>query len=110
MFMTINSFHCNLRPIGKITLLVLILFTSAWKAWALNVFEGWDKAPTFTPPSGCIPSVQNYGVTAQCVMTLKPGRRFFVSIDAARGGLVLAGLQRKRTVVRFSPHMIPRVI
>jgi hypothetical protein len=96
----------NFRRIAAITLLALVLCTLAWKVWALNVFEGWDKAPTFNPPPGCIPTVQNYGVTAQCETTHKPGRRFFVLIDAARGTFFDNSSPQKRGEMFVSDHVV----
>ena len=34
-----------------------------------NYFEGFTKAPTFTPPVGCVPRMRNYGVLSRCEKT-----------------------------------------
>ena len=104
--MAITATLRNFKQIAAITLLALVFCTLAWKVWALNVFEGWDKAPTFNPPPGCIPTVQNYGVTAQCEATHEPGRRFFVLIDAAMGTFFDNRSPQKRGEMFVSDHVV----
>jgi hypothetical protein len=54
-------------------------------AAARNTFKGFTRAPTFTPPSGCEPRDQNYGVLSRCEKTIEPGRTFVAVIDTAMG-------------------------
>jgi hypothetical protein len=54
-------------------------------AAARNVFDDFTKAPTFTPPAGCIPTEQTYGVVSRCEKTIEPGHTFVAPIDTAMG-------------------------
>ncbi len=62
-----------------------VLFALAPPAAARNVFADFSKAPTFTPPAGCIPVQQTYGVVSRCEKRIAPGRTFVVNIDTATG-------------------------
>lgn len=79
-----------LRPAKPLRFLLLALALLALVvlgpgAAARNVIEGFTKAPTFTPPAGCVPKQETYGVTSRCEQTLDPGRTFIVLIDVAAG-------------------------
>src|SRR5262245_19482574 len=65
--------------------LLLALLTVGTNAAAGNVFDGFTKAPTFTPPVGCTPKEQTYGVLSRCEKTIEPGRTFVALIDTAVG-------------------------
>jgi hypothetical protein len=70
---------------------LLALSTLALVAFVPNVtaqrvvLEGFTRAPTFTPPAGCIPSRWTYGVVSYCAKTIDRGRDFWVSINTAAG-------------------------
>ena len=61
------------------------LFAFAPPAAANNVFDDFSKAPTFTPPAGCVPVQQTYGVLSRCEKMIAPGRTFVAMIDTAMG-------------------------
>lgn len=73
------------RPRSLLALLLMALFAFATDAAARNVIEGFSKAPTFTPPRGCVPKQETYGVVSRCEQTIEPGRAFIVLIDVAAG-------------------------
>jgi hypothetical protein len=54
-------------------------------AEARNIFKQFSTAPTFTPPAGCIPVEQTYGVPSRCEKGIEPGRTFVALIDTAMG-------------------------
>ena len=54
-------------------------------AVARNIITGFSKAPTFTPPAGCVPRDHTYGVLSACEKSIEPGRKIIVSIDTAAG-------------------------
>ncbi len=58
-----------------------MLLASAPDAAARNIFEDFSRVPTFTPPAGCIPTGQTYGVLSRCEKTIEPGRTFLALID-----------------------------
>ena len=60
-------------PLWLLAFLLSALFAGAPDAAARNVFKEFSKAPTFTPPAGCVPREQTYGVLSRCEMTLAPG-------------------------------------
>jgi hypothetical protein len=64
------------------------LFAFSPDAAATNIIEGFTRAPTFTPPSGCIPTEQTYGVLSRCEKTIEPGHTFGASIDTSAGWFV----------------------
>ena len=63
----------------------VIVLTVASEAAADNVFSDFAKAPTFTPPEGCVPRAQAYGAVSRCVRELGPGHVLVVSVDTAIG-------------------------
>jgi hypothetical protein len=75
----------RLPPLSLVVLALSALFASAPDALARNIIEGFTKAPTFTPPAGCMPRQQTYGVLSRCEKTIGPGRTFDVQIDTAVG-------------------------
>ena len=62
-----------------------VQFALTPNAVARNIFDDFTKAPTFTPPTGCIPTEQTYGVVSRCEKTIEPGRTFVAVIDTAVG-------------------------
>ena len=50
---------------------------------ARNVIAGFTKAPTFTPPAGCAPNMETYGVVSGCSKMVEPGHPLSVLIDTA---------------------------
>ena len=72
-------------PPSLLALSLSALFAFAPPAAANNVFDNFSKAPTFTPPAGCIPNQQTYGVLSRCKMTVAPGHTFVALIDTAMG-------------------------
>jgi hypothetical protein len=68
-----------------LALSLLALLASGPSTIARNIIAGFTKAPTFTPPAGCIPRTQTYGVLSSCEKTLAPGHTFVASIDTAAG-------------------------
>ena len=73
------------RPPSLLALSLSALFAFAPNAAARNIFKEFTKAPTFTPPAGCIAREQTYGVLSRCEKTIEPGRSFIVLIDTAVG-------------------------
>jgi len=72
-------------PLPSLLVLLLpVVLAFAPKAAARNVIEGFTRAPTFTPPVGCIPTEKTYGVLSRCEK-IEPGRAFVVLIDTAAG-------------------------
>ena len=71
-----------------LALSVLALVAFCPDAATRNVFEGFSKAPTFTPPAGCMPREQTYGVLSKCETDIAPGRGFVAVIDTAVGWFV----------------------
>ena len=63
-------------PLSLLALSLSALFAFGPNAAARNIIEGFTKAPTFTPPVGCIPRMQTYGVLSNCEKTIEPGRNF----------------------------------
>ena len=61
------------------------LLAFAPSAAARNIFNFFTKAPTFTPPAGCMAKEQTYGVLSRCEKTIAPGRTFTAVIDTAIG-------------------------
>jgi len=68
-----------------VALSLLVSFALGPNAGARNIFEGFTKQPTFTPPVGCIPREETYGVVSACQKTIEPGRTFDVVVDTAVG-------------------------
>jgi len=77
----------KLLPPSLLALALSAPFAFAPPAAARNVFADFSKAPTFTPPAGCIPVQQTYGVLSRCEKPIAPGRTFVVLIDTAMGAL-----------------------
>ena len=75
----------RLRLVRSLLLGIVTLLSGAEAASAFNQFEGFSKAPTFTPPPGCIGTHDAYGVIAQCMKSLGAGRDFVAAIDTAVG-------------------------
>jgi hypothetical protein len=61
------------------------LFAGVPDVAARNIFTEFSKAPTFTPPAGCVPREQTYGVLSRCEKTIEPGHTIVVIIDTAMG-------------------------
>lgn len=74
----------RLRP-SFFMLSLLALSALGPSAAARNIIEGFSRAPTFTPPDGCVAREQTYGVLSRCEKTIEPGRTFVVLIDTAAG-------------------------
>jgi hypothetical protein len=72
-------------PLWLLAFSLSALFAGAPDAAARNVFKEFSKAPTFTPPAGCVPREQTYGVLSRCEMTIAPGHTFVAFIDTAMG-------------------------
>ncbi len=72
---------------SRVALSLSALFAFAPPAAANNVFDDFSKAPTFTPPAGCVPVQQTYGVLSRCEKPIAPGRTFVALIDTAMGAL-----------------------
>ena len=72
-------------PPWLLALSLSALLASAPPAAAENVFDDFSKAPTFTPPAGCIPVRQTYGVLSRCEGTIEPGHTFIADLDTAMG-------------------------
>jgi hypothetical protein len=75
----------NVKSASGAAFLILALFASAPDAAARNIFDGFTKAPTFTPPEGCEPVEHAYGVLARCEKKIEPGRTFVALVDVAVG-------------------------
>ncbi|MFO1055466.1 MAG: tetratricopeptide repeat protein [Dongiaceae bacterium] len=63
----------------------VMVLTTVPDAAADNIFEDFAKAPTFTPPEGCVARSQAYGVVSRCVREFGPGHVLVVSVDTAIG-------------------------
>ena len=72
-------------PPSLLALALSVLFAFAPPAAARNIFKQFSKAPTFTPPAGCVPREQTYGVLSRCEKPIAPGRTFVALIDTAMG-------------------------
>jgi hypothetical protein len=72
-------------PLWLLAFSLSALFAGAPDAAARNIFKEFSKAPTFTPPAGCVPREQTYGVLSRCEMTIAPGHTFVAFIDTAMG-------------------------
>jgi len=72
-------------PLSLLALSLSALFAFGPNAAARNIIEGFTNAPTFTPPDGCTPRMQTYGVLSRCEKTIEPGRTFVALIDTAAG-------------------------
>jgi hypothetical protein len=92
MFITAKSLASSLFALS-----LSALFAFSPSASAKNIFEDFSKAPTFTPPDGCIPLDQNYGVVSYCKKTIEPGHNFAVVIDVAVGWMK-SGDSRNSTI------------
>ena len=68
-----------------IALSLLAVTTFGPNAAARNIIEGFSRPPTFTPPAGCVPLEETYGVLSRCEKTIEPGRALIVLIDTAAG-------------------------
>jgi hypothetical protein len=74
-----------LRLIRTSLLAFLVIFALGEGAAGRTIIDGFTKAPTFTPPDGCIPDEHVYGVVAGCTKQLAAGRKFHVIIDTFVG-------------------------
>lgn len=73
------------RLLSWLALALSALFALALPAAANNVFTDFSKAPTFTPPAGCIPVRQTYNVVSRCEGGTESGHRFIADLDTAMG-------------------------
>jgi Sel1 repeat len=75
----------RLRLVCLLLLGFAAILAGAEDVAARFIFDGFSKAPTFTPPPGCVPTAHAYGVVAECAKELAPGRSFTVSTDTSVG-------------------------
>ena len=73
------------RWISFLAFLICAPLAFAPDADARNIFKQFSTAPTFTPPAGCVPVEQTYGVLSRCEKTIEPGRTFVALINTAMG-------------------------
>ena len=72
-------------PLWLLAFSLSALLVSVPEVAARNIFDQFSKAPTFTPPAGCVPRAQAYGVLARCERIIAPGHKFIADIDTAMG-------------------------
>jgi len=74
-------------PLWLLAFSLSALFACVPDVAARNIFKEFSRAPTFTPPAGCIPRQQTYGVLSRCEKPIAPGRTLVALIDTAMGAL-----------------------
>ena len=73
------------KSAALLSLFLTSMVGSVPHAEARNIFREFTTAPTFAPPTGCVPRLQAYGVLAECERTIEPGHSLVVIIDTVIG-------------------------